>query len=177
MLSLCQFTRLLISFKFMKKGFTLIELLVVIGVLAIIAAGVAFLINPQDKLLQANDAKVQNDIGQLATALQSYAAQHNGAYPSGAGGGLSILVTNGEITQVPVPPTAGTYGAAYGYLRTAAPDVAVVYSFVLSRKFTSKCAAGNDAYWYWNSSGSGVCGFCGAPGTYPTTFITTCSFR
>ncbi|KKU96569.1 MAG: hypothetical protein UY28_C0032G0011 [Candidatus Amesbacteria bacterium GW2011_GWB1_48_13] len=35
-----------------KKGFTLIELLVVIGVLAVIAAGVVALINPQDKIAQ-----------------------------------------------------------------------------------------------------------------------------
>ncbi|KKU96571.1 MAG: hypothetical protein UY28_C0032G0013 [Candidatus Amesbacteria bacterium GW2011_GWB1_48_13] len=33
-----------------KRGFTLIELLVVIGVLAVIAAGVVALINPQDKI-------------------------------------------------------------------------------------------------------------------------------
>ncbi|KKU64644.1 MAG: hypothetical protein UX86_C0006G0012 [Candidatus Amesbacteria bacterium GW2011_GWC1_47_15] len=60
-----------------KKGFTLIELLVVIGVLAVIAAGVVALINPQDKIAQANDSKVINDIGQYATALQSYSAQNN----------------------------------------------------------------------------------------------------
>ena len=85
----------------MKRGFTLIELLVVIGVMAVIAAGVVALINPQDKLLQASDAKVQNDIGQMASSLQSSAAQNSsGFYPAA----LGDLVTNGELISLPVQP-------------------------------------------------------------------------
>ncbi|MBI5465397.1 prepilin-type N-terminal cleavage/methylation domain-containing protein, partial [Candidatus Gottesmanbacteria bacterium] len=55
-----------------KKGFTLIELLVVIAVLAVLAAGVIVAINPGKRIRQANDAKIKNDIGQLATGLQAY---------------------------------------------------------------------------------------------------------
>ncbi len=61
-----------------KRAFTLIELLVTIAVLAIVASGVVAIIDPQDKVRQANDAKIQSDIGQLATALQAYATSHDG---------------------------------------------------------------------------------------------------
>src|SRR3989344_3638791 len=129
-----------------NSGFTLIELLVVIGVLAVIAAGVVALINPQDKIMQANDAKVQNDVGQLGTAIQSFAAQNNGAYPTAAQG-LTYLGSTGagELSVVPVPPTANAaYGTAYGYGVTSGPDVAVVYGRVLSKKYvTAKCAGAN----------------------------------
>ena len=85
-----------------KKAFTLIELLVVIGVMAVIAAGVVALIDPVDKTRQANDAKVMNDIGQMATAMQAAAAQtSDGLYPAT----LASLATLGELTVVPAPPT------------------------------------------------------------------------
>lgn len=85
-----------------RVGFTLIELLVVIGVLAVIAAGVVALIDPVDKLSQANDAKVQNDVGQLATAAQSYAAQQaSGSYPVS----FAQTVASGELTIAPIQPS------------------------------------------------------------------------
>ena len=51
----------------MRSGFTLIELLVVLGVLATVSSGVVAMIDPIDKLRQANDAKVINDVAQVAT--------------------------------------------------------------------------------------------------------------
>jgi prepilin-type N-terminal cleavage/methylation domain-containing protein len=86
---------------FAKKGFTLIELLVVIGVLAVLMAGVVALINPQDKLRAANDAKVQSDIAEMATASQAYAATHDGYYPANTGN----LTTSGDLVSVPTAPS------------------------------------------------------------------------
>jgi len=130
-----------------KKGFTLIELLVVIGVLAVISAGVVALINPQDKLLQGNDASIQNAIGQFATGLQSYAAQHNGLYPTvGApDNGLTALITTGELVTMPTQPTGY---AAWTY--TGGGASARVCGQLRSRKYTQLAAP--RLGWAWCSS-------------------------
>lgn len=166
----------------MRKAFTLIELLVTIAVLAVIAAGVIALIDPRDKVLQAADAKVQNDIGQLATALQSYAVQNvNNWYPLLTDNPLNfgttgVLVTTGEMTTVPAPPTQSIdYGTNYSYDVDGTQTTAVAYGRVVSKKHSSKCAAGEVPYWYWNSSSGYACGFCGA--AVPTVATITCSFR
>ena len=48
-----------------KKGFTLIELLVVLGILAVLVGGVVALINPAEKLAQANDVTAQNKVAEI----------------------------------------------------------------------------------------------------------------
>lgn len=145
----------------MKKGFTLIELLVVIGVLAVIAAGVVALINPQDKIMQANDAKITNDVGQLATALQAAAAQNPaGTYPAT----LALLGTGcagclGELVTVPNPP-AGY--AAWTYTGGGTTSVRVCGQ-VRSSRYTSAGTAG----WAWCSS-------TGRAGAVTSCAVATC---
>ncbi len=158
-----------------KKGFTLIELLVVIGILAVLMAGVVALIDPRDKVLQANDTKVISDIGQIASALNAYAAQQsNATYPATATWSTDLgPAGSGELKTVPVPPAATGYGAAYGYsatTTTVANDTAVLYNRLLSKKYTSKCAAGVP-YWFWTSTTGKIGGFCGAAA--PTAGSTT----
>ncbi|OGD08880.1 hypothetical protein A2397_05955 [Candidatus Amesbacteria bacterium RIFOXYB1_FULL_44_23] len=138
----------------MKKGFTLIELLVVIGVLAVLMAGVVALINPQDKIRQANDSKIMSDVGQLATALQSYAAQQaNGSYPSAAQG-LALLGTAGELQVVPTQPNGTAYvytpGPA-GCANTAGSPctTALVGSPLTALRYTSVAASDT---WVWCSA-------------------------
>lgn len=126
----------------MKKGFTLIELLVVIGVLAVIAAGVVALINPQDKLRQASDSKVSNDVGQLATALQSSAAQNpTGLYPAA----LNDLATTGELVTIPTQPGGGAYTYTGG-----GTAVVRVCGTLTSLKYTAGTPASQG--WAWCSS-------------------------
>lgn len=95
-----------------KRGFTLIELLVVIGIMAVLMAGVVALIDPVDKNNQAQDAKAQSNIAQIATALESYAATHNGTYAAAE----ADLVTAGELKTA----TNWTTGWALTYVRTPA---------------------------------------------------------
>jgi prepilin-type N-terminal cleavage/methylation domain-containing protein len=90
----------------LNKGFTLIELLVVIAVLGVLAAAVVVAINPVQKINQANDSKVKNDVSQIATAEQSYYTV-NQYYASS----VADLVAAGELTTSPLPPTG--YGASY----------------------------------------------------------------
>ncbi|MBU1110909.1 type II secretion system GspH family protein [Patescibacteria group bacterium] len=98
-----------------KKGFTLIELLVVIAVLGILSAVVLVAINPAERLRSARDAGAKSDIGQIATALESYYTDTNGTYPLTVST-LSSLITGGYLKQVPsVPAGTGSDDAAYQY--------------------------------------------------------------
>ena len=141
-----------------KRGFTLIELLVTIGILAVVAAGVVALLNPRDKILQANDAKVQNDIGQVATAAQAYAAVNNGAYPTAQG-----QYVPSEIQQMPLPPTGYVTPYTITY-DTAAPlgETIVVAGEVQSTRSRTaagaNCSAGSTCYWKWTSGTAAVAG-------------------
>lgn len=135
----------------LRKAFTLVELLIVITVLGILAATILTVVNPQDKINAANDAKVQNDTNQIINALQTYAAQDpSGLYPAS----LATLVTAGEINVVPKPPTG--YGTAYTYSvnNTSVPPVAKVSGTLKSKKSLTT-GGGSTAYWCWSST-SGV---------------------
>jgi len=94
---------------FSKKnlvGFTLIELLIVIAILGILAAAVLVAVNPAKRTRQARDAARKNDIGAIATALQSYYITPGlGQYPTA----LSVLTGSGDLKQIPSDPTGGTY--------------------------------------------------------------------
>ena len=80
-------------------------------VLAVLAGGVILAINPAKRIHQANDTRIQNDIGQIATALQAYYTE-NQSYPSDTAG-VGALVTNGDLKQVPTPPSGSN--ASYQY--------------------------------------------------------------
>jgi hypothetical protein len=112
--------------------------LVVIGVMAVIAAGVIAAINPQQKLLAARDANSQNAVGQVASALQAFAAQSaDGLYPAALAG----LVPN-ELVALPALPT----GAAYTY--TGGGTTAVSVSVPMQA--TKNTALG--VVWCWRSA-------------------------
>lgn len=164
----------------MRKAFTLIELLIVISILAVISAGMMVLIDPVEKINQANDSKIQSDIGQLAVALQSYSTQTStgdfpcdvaaGAgcpNPASQGAGITALVNSGELKSNPTTPG----GAAYTYTSAAPGTNAVVSTPLISKKFKTKCA--NTAYWFWGSANTKACGFCGgAAPAYNSTCAT-----
>ena len=142
----------------LRKGFTLIELLVTIGILAVVAAGVVALIDPVDKNRQAQDTKVISDIGQVATALQSYAAQNaGGLYPATAWAAMSTAIGTGaggtgELIAVPTAPTG--YAA---YIYTLTGTTACLHGQVISRKHVNPaapvgCNAVVPCYWKWSSA-------------------------
>ncbi len=149
----------------MRQGLTLIELLVVMGVLATLASGVVALIDPTDKLRQASDAKVLNDVSQLTTALQSYAAQYT-LYPA-SGTWSTDIVTSGELVAFPTPPTPHgntqlTYNnAGYVYSVNASFNVVSVAAKVISKRFKNNCSGLTPvAWWFWSSANGRGCGMC-----------------
>lgn len=132
----------------LKKGFTLIELLVVIAVMAVVASAVLVLIDPVDKINAANDSRIQADIGQVATALTSYAASNNGLYPTTAQGS-GVLTSSGELTKLPTPPA--NY-SAYTYTFNAGGTIAQVFGQLKSKKYTATPVWG----WCNTSAAAGV---------------------
>jgi len=113
-----------------KKGFTLIELLVTIAIMAVVAAAVLAAINPQQKVFAAYDSQGQAGIGQLATALQSWATQNNGLYPTVAQG-LGQLTTDSELQAIPAfPPNI----VSWNYTANAGATTSRVYVTMQSTK-------------------------------------------
>lgn len=88
-----------------SKGFTLIELLVVIAILGVLAAGVFIVVDPANKVAQANDVKVQSDVSGAGRAAARYVATHGGFFPST----LADLASAGEFKTTPVAPTGYAY--------------------------------------------------------------------
>ncbi len=121
--------------RILQKGFTLIELLVVIGILSILVVGLIVAINPQDKLRQANDSRVINDVGAMSRAMESYATANNGAYPAALTG-----LAPSELKAVPTPPDPTNYGNAYTYNTTNAPCAVATPCVIGQLRATSNIA-------------------------------------
>jgi prepilin-type N-terminal cleavage/methylation domain-containing protein len=97
----------------LQRAFTLIELMIVIAIIAILAAILIpnFLHARAESLTSACESNEQ----QIATALEEYAVDHNGAYPNMAG------LTTPYLGFTPTDPvdsaaytinnTPGAYGA------------------------------------------------------------------
>lgn len=85
---------------FSFQGFTLIELLVVLAVLAVVVGAVVAAINPAQQIRRANDGRVKNDVGSLATAAQSFFVIYQ-SYPNSP----SLLVSRGELSKLPSAPS------------------------------------------------------------------------
>ena len=75
----------LFTFHFsLSGGLTLVELLIVIAIISLLISGLVVVINPLQKIGQAQDAKRKSDLTQLKRALEIY-YQDNGKYPSSSG--------------------------------------------------------------------------------------------
>lgn len=113
-----------------KRGFTLIELLVVIAIVGLLSSVILAALNSARS--KSRDARRQEDLVQMRTALELYANAHNGSYPAstswdcqdctGSYGDSTFFINNfvtpGYISQWPNDPTPlGSRGSTnYGYL-------------------------------------------------------------
>ncbi len=99
----------------MKQGFTLIELLIVVAIIGILAAvAVPNFINA---MLRSQISRAQADQRSLATALETYAIDHN-HYPSYGNPNDFTLFAGEPIVFVPVSITTPV-----AYMSSLPPDV------------------------------------------------------
>lgn len=122
------------------KGFTLIELLLVIVVLAVLATGIIMFINPAKRIKQAADVRVKHDIGEIATALESYYTLSGQIYPPD----LNDLVDNEDIKSLPKTPS----GDNYNYQRSNPCSISSCTAVVFFALRDPKVA---DDVWCWRS--------------------------
>lgn len=85
-----------------RLGFTLIELLVVIAIIGILSAVVVASLNTAKS--NANEARRLSDIRQIRHALELYANDHGGAFPS----------TSGTIVCLGMNPAETCWGGTSG---------------------------------------------------------------
>src|SRR5260370_28953130 len=87
------------------RGFTLIELLVVIAILATLAA--ILIPNFLHARAQAQTAACEGNLKQIATALEMYATDHQGSYPTAYGPVDTVLfggAGNPYLSAAPADP-------------------------------------------------------------------------
>jgi prepilin-type N-terminal cleavage/methylation domain-containing protein len=65
-----------------KSAFTLVEILVVIAILAILAVVTFVIINPVQRINQANDTTAREDVRNLISAIQLYSFDNANAVPT-----------------------------------------------------------------------------------------------
>ena len=116
-------------------GFTLIELLVVIAIIGILAS--LALVSYTRSQKQARDTRRKSDLKQYQVALENYANQNNGIYPSISGTGVSNLCTALGLSNC---PDDSTYPYRYSSDRT---------EYVL----WAQIEAGSSNYWVVCSNG------------------------
>jgi type II secretion system protein G len=97
-----------------RRGFTLIELLVVIAIIGILASIILASLNSARE--KSRDARRLSDLRQLQTALELYASDNNGQYPTTGGAWWGNCSTYGSH---------GTSGAT-GWVPNLAPQYIAV---------------------------------------------------
>lgn len=110
----------------MRKGFSLVELMIVVAVLGILAAMV--LPDFQSHTTKSKASAAKSNLHMLRTAIQMYAAQHNGTPPGYIAGWTSgpahpdlfiIQICRAASSADGHTAVPGTAGFPYGpYLRT-----------------------------------------------------------
>jgi len=105
-----------------KRGFSLVELVIVVVIIGVIAAIAVPRISRGAK--GAGDSSLRGSLAGLRNAIDMYAAEHGGTYPSGTQTEIIDKLTKKTDAQGNVGTTAGTH--IYGpYLRGGIPELPV----------------------------------------------------
>lgn len=142
-----------------RSGFSIIEVLVVIGIISVLAVvpTMYFLSIQSD----ARDVRRQQDLADVATALQQY-RQETGEYPdSPSYQGLSFFLVPGFINNLPRDPFEGrevpdgAQGSVYQYTYEprVSDDSGKVIDFSLGTTMEERSEDGSPQYLFFTSQG------------------------
>jgi len=120
-----------------RSGFTLIELMIVIAIIAILAA--ILVPNFLKARAQGQLTACKSNCKNIATALEMYASDNSGRYPST----ITQLTTGSYLKTIPTCPAAGTATYVANFSSVQTPDS---YSFW--------CAGNNHVKAYTGFTGS-----------------------
>jgi prepilin-type N-terminal cleavage/methylation domain-containing protein len=81
--------------RILERGFTLIEILVAIAIIGLLSAIIIVSLNNSRK--EARDAKRKSEIVQIRTAIQMYALNNGGVFPTRTTSGCSFTDNTGGI--------------------------------------------------------------------------------
>jgi prepilin-type N-terminal cleavage/methylation domain-containing protein len=99
-----------------RWGFSLLEVVIVVAIMAILAAiGIPRMSRGAKG---ANDSALSGDLATLRNAIDLYAAEHGGAYPTDPNGGQFTKYTDGTGTVSATKTTTCIYGP---YVRVIPP--------------------------------------------------------
>lgn len=128
-----------------RAGFTLIELMIVIAIIAILAA--ILVPNFLKARAQGQLTACKSNCKNIATALEMYASDNGGRYPTT--GNLAAKLTAGNYLKlIPTCPAAGSNTYSGTYKMTQTPDA-----------FSFQCSG--------NNHGKAYTGFAGDATNYP----------
>ncbi len=97
----------------LSRGFTLVELLVVSAILGALVVVAISVINPSLQLGKGKDARRQEDLGQIRSALDTYYNDKN-AYPSSLTFGSSF--SDGAVVYMKTVPQDPDGSSSYQYI-------------------------------------------------------------
>ena len=70
------------------QGFTLIEILLVVAMISILAVAVFVALNPAKRIIDSKNARRQNDVDSILSAVNQYIVDQKGALPAGLTAGM-----------------------------------------------------------------------------------------